>query len=330
MNLHNDSAAFSELLTATAQDTGIVAPFIEKDYWLTTVLRELSMSPYRDMTVFKGGTSLSKGYGIIQRFSEDVDLALIGEGLSGNQMKSRMDSISKSITRHLPEVYLENVTSKGSRFRRTGHVFPILTDKLILPSQAREELVLEINTFANPYPFEEMALSSFISQYLGQLGRADLIQQFALEPFVLQVLKPTRTLAEKVLALARASYHAEPVAQLQENIRHTYDLHFLIQQPEIKVFVESEAFFSMLEAVQAEDANNKEFQGAWAKQPLTAARIYQDDLQLWRQLESVYTGTFKSLVYGPLPSMSEIKQTFSYLAGVLRGFEDRRTKRSFP
>ena len=82
MNLHNDPNAFSELMTATSRDTGILIPFVEKDYWLTTVLCELSKSPYRDITVFKGGTSLSKGFGIIERFSEDIDLALIVEGLT--------------------------------------------------------------------------------------------------------------------------------------------------------------------------------------------------------------------------------------------------------
>lgn len=80
MKRHTDPANFSALLASTAAATGIHLPFVEKDYWLTTVLHELSRSKYREIAVFKGGTSLSKAYGIIQRFSEDVDLALIIEG----------------------------------------------------------------------------------------------------------------------------------------------------------------------------------------------------------------------------------------------------------
>jgi hypothetical protein len=321
MNLHTDLNAFAELMTATSQATGILMPFVEKDYWLTTVLYELSKSSYRDITVFKGGTSLSKGFGIIERFSEDVDLALIVEGLSGNQVKTRIDTISKSITRHLSEVQLENITSKGSRFRRTGHAFPTLADKLLLPSQIREELIVEINAFANPFPFADIPISSLIAQHLIQLERNDLVQQFALEPFTLQVLKPTRTLSEKVLALARASYHPEYVSQLQEKIRHTYDVYFLMQQPDIQAFVASDDFFTMLAAVQIEDANNKEFQGEWAKQPLTSAIIYQDNPQLWKELEKTYTGSFKSMVYGELPPMKAIQQSLSRLAERLQIFD---------
>jgi len=49
---------------------------VEKDYWINLVLERLSSSRFRDKVVFKGGTSLSKGYYLIDRFSEVVDLAI--------------------------------------------------------------------------------------------------------------------------------------------------------------------------------------------------------------------------------------------------------------
>lgn len=321
MKLHTDSEAFAELLTSTAGASGILPAFVEKDYWLTTVLHELSLSPHRAIVVFKGGTSLSKAYGFIQRFSEDVDLALIGEGLSGNQVKSRIDTIAKSITRHLPEVRIEDVTSKGSRFRRTAHTFPALAEKLMFPSQARQELVLEINAFANPFPHQDMLLESLITAHLRQLGREDLIARFELQPFSLQVLRPERTLAEKVLALARASWHVDPIAQLREKVRHTYDLYHLLQQPELQAFAASEAFFETLRQVQADDAKNNEFQGEWAAQPLANALIFQDDAGLWGQLEETYAGPFKSLVYGPLPTINNIRVSLAQLAKRLQGYD---------
>lgn len=321
MKLHNAPAVFQELIASTAHASGILLPFIEKDYWLTTVLRELANSPHRQLAVFKGGTSLSKAYGYIQRFSEDVDLALVVEGLSGNQVKSRMDTISKNITKHLPEVKVEDVTSKGSRFRRTAHAFPRLAERLSFPSQAREELVLEINAFANPFPFQEVAIESLIAGHLRQLGREDLVLQYDLQPFTLQVLKPTRTLAEKVLAMARASYDKDAQAQLREKIRHTYDLYWLLQQPELQAFVAGAEFFPTLRLVQADDAKNKEFQGDWAALPLSQALIYQDDAALWQMLESTYTGPFKSLVYGPLPALEDVRQVFAQLAVRLREFD---------
>jgi hypothetical protein len=321
--LHNSPAIFAEIINYTAEGMGIPERFIEKDYWLTTVLWELSRYSYHALVVFKGGTSLSKAYGIIERFSEDVDLALIVENLSGNQVKSRIDSISKSITHHLPEIKIDQITSKGSRFRRTAHQYPIVTAEPLTKSQLRQEFILEINAFANPFPFELVSLESMVATHLRNKGRGDLITQFELEPFVLQVLQPTRTLAEKVLALARASYHSEPVAQLKEKIRHIYDLYFLMQEPEIQTFVAGEEFFSTLNAVQTDDAKNSEFQGEWASLPLASAWVYQDDPALWFQLEAVYAGSFSGMVYGRLPSLEHVRQTLSMLASRLQTFDQQ-------
>lgn len=325
MKLHLDPAAFSELLRRTSEAININPLFVQKDYWLTTVLRELSLSPRRNLAVFKGGTSLSKAYALIERFSEDIDLALLlPEGLSQNQIKNRMDSISKGITKHLSEVYVEEVTRKWSRFRRTAHRFPSIMQELVFPSEAREELVVEVNAFADPSLMEEVMLESFITRYLREQNRPDLIEQFDLQPFSLQVLKPTRTLVEKILALARASRdEKDPLKQLQDKIRHTYDLHCLLQKPDLQTFVHGPDFFPMLQAVQADDAKNKEFQGDWATLPLSEAWIYQDDDALWHDLEPVYSGRFPSMVYGQLPSSSEIRQTLRQLAERLKAYDQK-------
>lgn len=79
MNLHNDIKLFGETIRAASHQTGIKDEFVEKDYWITLVLHQLSKSKYAEQTVFKGGTSLSKGYGLINRFSEDVDIAIIND-----------------------------------------------------------------------------------------------------------------------------------------------------------------------------------------------------------------------------------------------------------
>ena len=62
MNLHHDTQLFSQTLRAASQHLMINLGFVEKDYWITLLLRRLSGSKYSDEAVFKGGTSLSKGY----------------------------------------------------------------------------------------------------------------------------------------------------------------------------------------------------------------------------------------------------------------------------
>ncbi len=80
MYLHEDNDNFKELLEQTADFTGRTAAVVEKDYYVTLILRLLSEK--LDNVVFKGGTSLSKGYHAISRFSEDIDITFdehIGE-----------------------------------------------------------------------------------------------------------------------------------------------------------------------------------------------------------------------------------------------------------
>ena len=64
------------ILDNVAENKGIVDNAVEKDYWVSMVLRAIFSLPYATAFVFKGGTSLSKGWGLIERFSEDIDLAI--------------------------------------------------------------------------------------------------------------------------------------------------------------------------------------------------------------------------------------------------------------
>ena len=85
--------------------------------------------PQAERTVWKGGTSLTKGYGIIQRFSSDVDLAIIGEGLSNNQQKKLVLHLGKDTTIDLEETEEFGESIKNSRFRKTYHSYPSVIDR---------------------------------------------------------------------------------------------------------------------------------------------------------------------------------------------------------
>jgi len=120
MKLHIDNTAFQELIKLTANGLSISPLYIEKDYWITLILGRLAKSKYADVTVFKGGTSLSKGYNLIERFSEDVDLAIINDNdKTGNEIKTIIRTIEKEITPDLVETQMNGLTSKGSKFRKS-------------------------------------------------------------------------------------------------------------------------------------------------------------------------------------------------------------------
>ena len=97
MLLHKDKEALEEAIRATAQHLSLPIEYVEKDYWVTYALRELASSNIGEHIVFKGGTSLSKAYSLISRFSEDIDIAVLTEGLSTNQTKNKVKRASKIV-----------------------------------------------------------------------------------------------------------------------------------------------------------------------------------------------------------------------------------------
>lgn len=82
-----------EIFEETATQKGLSVVAIEKDWWVVQTLSVIFSMNYSDVLIFKGGTSLSKGWNLIQRFSEDIDLALDREflGFTGELSKSDND-----------------------------------------------------------------------------------------------------------------------------------------------------------------------------------------------------------------------------------------------
>ncbi|MFT5703428.1 MAG: putative nucleotidyltransferase component of viral defense system [Rickettsiales bacterium] len=114
MKLHQDPKLFSDTLRAASNQLAIKLEFVEKDYWISLVLRNLAKSKYAKDAVFKGGTSLSKAYDLIERFSEDVDIAIINDDKkTGNEIETIIRNIEKEITVDLKELQVGDMRSKG-------------------------------------------------------------------------------------------------------------------------------------------------------------------------------------------------------------------------
>lgn len=312
MNLHENNELFSELITLTAQHFGMREIYVEKDYWLCVILKNLSntKSEIFDQIVFKGGTALSKAHKLISRFSEDIDLAYITNGLSGNPLKKALKAAEKAI---IPQV-LEQISnhpqsSKGSSLRKTVYAYPQISQGDF--GDAKDVIIVELNAFANPTPYSLKTIESYISEFLATKDAADIIAQYDLQSFDINVLDLNRTLCEKISAIGRASHAGHD--QLQAKIRHFYDLYWLMSDPSIKLFVESNNFKAMMDIVISEDAAIAE----WADKPIYDAPIYKEPALTMNPLKRYYENTFSSLVYTELPDYEKIIDTFKYLQSKL-------------
>lgn len=305
MILHKNKDLFTELIEITADDIGLPQVYIEKDYWVTKSLKHLHDSIYVNNVIFKGGTSLSKAYQLIHRFSEDIDLAVILNNKSSARTKKLIKKIESIINRDLICIDDDSRTTKGSSFRKTVYQYPHTIDEFDF-QHASSELLIEINAFTNPEEFDSCRLQSFIGECLLKKGELDLIKQSQLEPFRLNVLSVKQTLVEKIIAVIKCSYANSPAQELSKKVRHLYDIHMILQQNDYVNFIKGEEFkFSCSQCIRKEvegNFNNSEC----LIHPLSEAPIFTNLNNLQPTLKIAYEQGFNSFVYGDFPSIADI------------------------
>jgi len=317
MKLHEDDEVFAELVAVTAETIGLPQVYVEKDYWVTKALKYLSESPHVGEAVFKGGTSLSKAYRLIDRFSEDIDLAVLAGDKGDAARKKLLKDVEGAVTQGLTYLKKDARESKGSRYRKTVYQYPRSIDGSDF-GQASPELLVEVNAFTKPEPFESRELQTLIAEVLAEKGETDLIAQYALEGFSVNVLSVRRTLVEKMLGVIKDSYNEDPVAKLSDRIRHLYDICLILKHDEYRGFVASEDFKPLCDlCIEDEKAGLFEYSDCF-EQPLLGAPIFSE-FGNWRSsLDTAYTGAFSDLVYGDLPTMSDIEEAFDFIKGNLK------------
>ena len=306
MRLHTDKNMFSSAIQTTSQEKGIASEFVEKDYWICQILQNLSRHPQSARIVWKGGTSLSKAYGLIRRFSSDVDFAVILEGMSQNQQKKLVARIGKDTTADLEELDMPNMTIKNNRYRKTYHGYSsVLGERKDNLSFLGNHVIVEINTYGNPYPFVRKSIQPFISDMMNQKGLHSLMNELDMMPFELNVLDKKRTLCEKVVSLIRFSFDKDAVAGIASKIRHFYDLYYLMHDSECIDYLHSDFTQDLLELI-AHDKAEFDRPPLWKASDITTSPLFIDLNCIWKQISEIYNREVGALAYGIIPTPDEI------------------------
>jgi predicted nucleotidyltransferase component of viral defense system len=226
----------------TANEIGLPAAVAEKDWWVIRTLElvfDTSIAPY---TIFKGGTSLSKAWGLIDRFSEDVDLALdrtflgftqLDHEMTGSQVSKLRKRSFQFITESLFPEIIDKFQSAGFTAPKLqlGEIknldddplkieihYPALTDEVpyVLP-----QVIIEIGSRSMKEPYENRSLNSFVD-----LKYHDF--PFAGDILTIPTVRPERTFLEKIFLLYEE--HQQPVEKMiiKRKSRHLYDLERLM------------------------------------------------------------------------------------------------------
>ena len=226
--LVDDPDAVAVLAAQVAEATGIPAAHIEKDFWVTEVLRGVvDAAAHHGIEVwFKGGTSLSKVFSLIDRFSEDVDmLAVLPSGSVGahdRMLKALAEGASES-TGILGSVD-GSATTKGIKRSVRFHY----GGSDAVGHGISSGVLLELGTYGGALGATPATVRSMIAEHSDEIaGEPEAA------PVEVRVLAPWRTLAEKLVLLHTAHSIPDPVAAVR-GARHFYDVHQLLSRPEVR------------------------------------------------------------------------------------------------
>ena len=235
-----------ELINQMYEETKLPQVIIEKDLWVTSVLRALFALPYAENLSFKGGTSLSKCWNLIERFSEDVDIAINREyfGFFGDTFtikqisKNLRKAACKFIRNHLQFDLARQMETDGiptDLFSIKMNITLVTTidpEKVFVEYKSvfnaspyiKNTVVLEIGGRSMKEPIQKAEIQSFIDNHFSQAT-------FAEKPFKINVVVPERTFLEKVCLLHEEFSKPNEQVRIERMSRHLYDLARMIDTP---------------------------------------------------------------------------------------------------
>ncbi len=226
MYLHKENRElFRDVILVTSEKLGISEDIVEKDYYVSLILKKLSIIEYP--VVFKGGTSLSKAFHVIERFSEDIDITFT-EHLGEARRKKLKYVILKPIADELGLVIrnFDFIESDKNLNHYDFYYESVVGDRVInaIPPYVKLETALMSYSF----PTEEKVLGNYILDALG-CDEKELIEAYDLAVFPMRVQSLNRTLIDKVFAVC--DYYMQGKAH--RNARHLYDIYKLAEHVEI-------------------------------------------------------------------------------------------------
>ncbi len=218
-SLHEDKELFREVIEKTAQTMGVHPKIVEKDYFITLLLEKLFEK--NPSLLFKGGTSLSKCYNAISRFSEDIDLNVIG---NAKPSQSERKHLKYQIMEAVSELGFGVVNGDELYSRRDFNCYlidyPSFYDDV---SFLNKHLKVETAVFMRAYPYIQMDADSYICRYLSKNGHQDIINEYGVHSFPVNVQTIERTFLDKCFAVC--DYYLDN--KIGEHSRHIYDIHKL-------------------------------------------------------------------------------------------------------
>jgi len=227
------------IFNQTSERTGLPSSAIEKDWWVTLSLNIIFSLPYANQIVFKGGTSLSKAWNLIERFSEDIDLVIDRKylGFEGELSKTQVKKLRKAsfsfignefytdFNNELIKLGIQNYELVVQKTKNTD------TDPLIVELQyqsltekndyLKPRVLIEVGARSLMEPVDNKNIISLVSNEFRELP-------FAEKEMLIPVVSPKRTFLEKIFLLHEEFQKETKFIRVERMSRHLYDLEKLM------------------------------------------------------------------------------------------------------
>ena len=318
-----------QAINNVALKTELPPSSIEKDWWVTQVLKALHTLPYAEHIAFKGGTSLSKCWNLIARFSEDIDIALsreflgFGGELSKTQISDKLRRAACSFVRGKMQYDVKDaLLALGIRqdvFSVDVVITPVTTvdpEVITVTYQSlydvspyiKNTVKLEISGRSMVEPVEKKFINAAIDAHFPNAP-------FAEEPFEVNAVIPERTFLEKVFLL-HEEFHKD-VVRVERMSRHVYDLAMMMDSERKiadRAVNNEELYRTVLE-------HRRKFIGL---KGFNYDELYTDTLcivpgnEIAERWQEDYKFMGEHMIYGPVPSFEELVEKMTLLNDKIR------------
>ena len=309
--LHNHKD-FADLIRIVADERGIAAVLVEKDYWIMHCLYGLQQLGMR--FELKGGTSLSKGFGIINRFSEDIDIRIdppphldVKSGRNHDK-ETHVESRRRFYDWLCQTIEIDGIHSVNrdhefddTKLLRSGGIRLFYQEVTGMASDLKDGVLLEVG-FDDVTPNEVRDISSWAYDHATSMVK--LIDNRATNVLC---YNPGYTLVEKLQTISTKFRKQQESGEFPANfLRHYYDVYCLLGEPSVQQFIGTEAYHAH---------KAKRFRSE--NRDITANEAFiLGSPEVFNLYEKAYQST-QSLYYQGRPSFAEILQRIQEFAKAL-------------
>ncbi len=300
------------------RDRGLRPALIEKDYYVTEALRIVAAND-GEKIIFKGGTSLSKGWDLIERFSEDVDIFLdplaFRPVLGARAINRELKRLRDSLNAHPALAFLKEGSNTIGGFGRSDRF--VYAQRFGGPGEVSGQVLVEAGTASGREPTETVELRSYLATFLSEQGLS--LEAEDEGSFPMRLLHFRRTFVEKMFAIhGKVELLKRDERPLGSYARHYYDLFHLAAQEAVVAMLVSDEYAAIKSDY--DEISRAHFERSYFA-PDDMSFAHSDALfppaALAEAIGAEYEAQCRQLCFGPYPSWERVQARFLELRMLL-------------